>query len=480
MKKIGLIVFSLVLGMFIFQSCEDQDDTAVPVNDFIWKGLNAYYLWQQNVPDLADSRFANQGELNNYLKSYGSPEQLFNHLIYKTDASGNEIDRWSRIFPDFTVLENALQGISKSNGAEFGLFYADESQTTVIGYVRYILPGTDAANKNIHRGDVFYAVNGNILTADNYSQLLNQDTYTLNMATVNSDGSVTPNDIDVFLIKSQYSEDPVYIADTYTTGSHTIGYLMYNGFYSDYDAELNAAFSEFASAGVTDLVLDLRYNGGGSIRTATYLASMITGQFNGQLFAKQQWNSKLQGIYESNNPSALTNLFSNTLSDGSSINSLNLSKVYIITTGSTASASELVINCLKPYIDVVQIGTTTIGKNVGSITMYDSPDFTSKNRNGSHRYAMQPIVLKILNKNNFGEYSSGITPTYEVHENLSSMGTLGDPTEPLYSYAIDKITNGGKPAHINDFKPHKIFKDSRNLKLLGNEMYLENELPSAN
>jgi len=131
---------------------------------------------------------------------------------------------------------------------------------------------------------------------------------------------------------------------------------MYNGFYAGYDSQLNAAFGTLKSANVTDLVLDLRYNSGGSINSATKLASMITGQFTGQLFAKQQWNSKAQAYYESSNPSSLENRFVGGL------NSLQLNKVYILTTKGTASASELVINCLKPYINVVQIGDVTIGK----------------------------------------------------------------------------------------------------------------------
>ena len=472
MKKVSLLLFSLIIGAFVLYSCEDEDDNAVPVNDFIWKGLNLYYLWQEEVPNLADNKYGNQAQLNSFLSAY-SPEELFESLLYQRGV----IDRWSVIFPDFHVLENALQGVAKSTGAEFGLVYTDASETTVMGYVRYVLPDSDAASKNVQRGDIFYAVNGTTLTAENYRQLLNQDSYTLNFADL-SNGVLTPNGQQVTLTKTEYAENPVYRTEVINEGSHTIGYLMYNGFYSNYDAQLNAAFGTLKSAGVTDLVLDLRYNGGGSVQTATYLASMITGQFMGQTFATEQWNAKLQAYYEGNNPSALVNRFDMRLTDGTLFNSLNLSKVYILTTQSTASASELVINCLKPYITVVTIGDTTTGKNVGSVTLYDSPDYTANGRSGSHTYAMQPIVLKIVNKDGFGDYSNGIAADTHLDENLENLGVLGQPTEPYLATAISQITANDRRRPDSPRYVRKHFKDSKSMQRFGNEMYIEH-LPTG-
>lgn len=477
MKKIKILLASLVLGALAFQSCEDMDDNAVPVNDFIWKGLNLYYLWQQDVPNLADDRFATQQNLNSFLESYASPESLFESLLYRKFPDGSNADRFSVIFSDFRVLENVLQGVSTSTGIEFGLAYTDESKTTIFGYVRYVLPGTDAATKNIKRGDIFYAVNGTVLTASNYQGLLGAESYTLNLATYN-DGVITPNGQEVSLVKKEYAENPVYDVKVFNEGGHTIGYLMYNGFYSNYDANLNDAFGQLASQGVTELVLDLRYNSGGSVRTAAYLGSMITGQFNGQVFAKQQWNSKLQKYYEENNASSLLNLFSAQLSNGTAINHLNLNRVYILATGSTASASELVINCLKPYIGVTVIGDTTVGKNVGSVTLYDSPDFSKKGRDGSHRYAMQPIVLRTVNKAGFGEYSSGISPDIQHKEDLGNLGVIGTVNEPLLAEAIAAITGTGRTGRYREPKQFNNVKDSKSMRRFGTEMYLD-EIPEG-
>ena len=244
---------------------------------------------------------------------------------------------------------------------------------------------------------------------------------------------------------------------------------MYNGFYSSYDGQLNTVFGSFQSQNVTDLVIDLRYNSGGSINTATKLASMITGQFTGQVFAKQQWNAKAQSYYLSNNPGSLENKFMGGL------NSLQLNKVYILTSKSSASASELLINCLKPFINVVQIGDVTTGKNVGSITLYDSPNFGKSNVNPSHKYAMQPIVLKIVNKDNFGDYTSGISPTTLFQEDASSLGVLGNNDEPLLNIAINQITGSGKISSQVPLATARNFTDSKSINPLLSEMYLDNK-----
>ncbi len=276
----------------------------------------------------------------------------------------------------------------------------------------------------------------------------------------------------VALIKTTLEENPIFMNKVISSGNHKIGYLMYNGFYSNYDNQLNDAFGSLKSQGITDLVLDLRYNSGGSVLTATRLASMITGQYTGQIFAKQQWNDKINSYLETNNPEVLKNNFTDKIGTAP-INSLNLSKIYILTTKSTASASELVINGLKPYMEVVQIGDITTGKNVGSVTLYDSPTFGKGNRNPNHRYAMQPIVLKIVNAAGFGDYFDGLKPTYELKENLANLDILGNTTEPLLSTAIGKITGTAKMLKQSPEKDFEYFKDLKSINGFQNQMYID-------
>lgn len=461
MKPTIKIAIVLLFASLSFYSCQDQDDVDLAkednleVQDFIWKGLNQYYLWQADVPELADNRFATQAQLNSFLSTYSNPFDLFDALRVNPT-----IDRFSWMVEDYTELEQSFQGITTADGMEFGLSYKPNSNTEIFGYVRYIVPNSDAANKAIKRGDLFTGVNGTQLTVSNYQSLLNLENYTLNLADV-TDGIFTTNGKTVNLVKGVLAENPILINKVIESGSHKIGYVMYNGFYADYDTQLNAAFGELKAAGVTDLVLDLRYNGGGSVQTATRLASMITGQFKGKVFSKQEWNSKINDYFNSEDPELLKDYFTETM-DGQPINSLNLSKVYILTTQSSASASELVINGLKSYINVVQIGDVTTGKNVGSVTLYDSPTFIDKKEiNPNHKYAMQPIVLRIVNADGFGDYYTGLVPNFELKESLSNMGILGDVAEPLLSTAIGKITGTARMVKASPEKNYNYFSDTK-------------------
>jgi carboxyl-terminal processing protease len=468
MKKM-IFILSLFLLLFVDSSCT-KDELTVPdelqINDFVWKGMNLYYLWQNDVPNLSDNRFSDQASLNDFLSGYNNPTTLFNSLRVDTT-----IDRFSVIFSNYEELEGILSGNTLNNGVDFGLRYKTGSTTDIFGWVRYIIPNSSASSQNIQRGTIFYGINGTPLTASNYQSLLSNTTYTLNLADYDN-GNITPNGQSITLTKTQLAENPVFATNVFVEGSKKIGYLMYNGFFSGYENQLNTAFGQLKAQNITHLVLDLRYNSGGSVATATRLASMITGQFTGQVFAKQQWNAKLEAYWQQNNPATLFNNFTTTTNTGTLLNSLNLNKVYVLTSRSTASASELVINGLKPYIQVIQIGDKTTGKNVGSVTLYDSPNFNKSGANPNHKYAMQPIVLKTINADGFGDYQTGLLSDIQQVEDYGNLGVIGDATEPLLSTAINEIIANGKRVP----EPNKTFihfSDSKEIEPLRSEMYVE-------
>ena len=139
---------------------------------------------------------------------------------------------------------------------------------------------------NLKRGDIFYAIDGTPLTLSNYRSLLGASSYTLNLATYDAQNeTLTPNNTSVSLSKTNYSENPIYINQVINTGNNKVGYLMYNGFIGSAtnDLALNNVFGEFKSESINELVLDLRYNPGGSVRTAIWLASMMTGDYTEKL-----------------------------------------------------------------------------------------------------------------------------------------------------------------------------------------------------
>ena len=444
------LLFTTIL--LLFTSCEKSDNYMASENDeihlFIWRAMNNYYLWQPNVPDLSDTRFSSIGQLYTEYSNFSSPRDLFESLRYQPGV----IDRFSWIVDDYIALENSFQGINLSNGMEFGLVRYANDPSKVFGYVRYVIPESDAETKNIERGMLFTEVNGVQLTESNYRSLLFDDSvnYTISLAEFN-DGNPITNTTSINLTKTQLQENPVAIVKTIDEGSHKIGYLLYNQFSSSFDGELNAAFASFQSENITDLIIDLRYNGGGSVATATYLGGMVTGQFNGQLFSKEQWNTKVMNaldasVFENNFTNQIINRDQNqNIILQEPINSLNLNRVYFITSGSSASASELVMNSLSSYIDVSSVGKKTTGKVQGSVTLYDSDNYTRTGDNlaSNHTWAIQPLVLEIKNKDDSNE-PNGIEPTVVFPEDYNNLGVLGERSDPLLDRTIFLIATGGR------------------------------------
>ena len=226
----------------------------------------------------------------------------------------------------------------------------------------------------------------------------------------------------------------------------------------------------------------MRYNGGGSVRTATYLASMINGTNTGKLFSQEFWNEK---VVKNTNPDYFENNFTDQITNNDvniPIESLSLNTVYFIVTDDTASASELVINGMKPYVDVKLVGTKTVGKQVGSITVYDSDNYrkTGSNLNVNHTYAMQPIVLEI--KNSEGQNNpEGYLPEIVLPEDFGredgtiNIGVLGEKSDILLDRTINFITTGSRPSFKNrNYNQEKALIDSKVIQPFSQEMFVEN------
>lgn len=455
MKKIKALV--VLLAALVLTSCfEDRDDNLVQsssIKDFVWKAMNYAYLYKPEVPNLANDRFGSNAEYSEYLDGFTSPEALFESIIYQRET----VDRFSIIVDDYIALEQIQQGIFKTNGMEFALYPAPNSDTELVGVVRLVLNGSEADTKGVKRGDLFAQVNGTTITRTNAEDLLLQDSYTINLGIYNdkgtpetSDDSIDPNGTDIALQKFQFTENPVHTNEVIQVGGENVGYLMYNGFIPGSENELNTVFGNFKSNNVQHLVLDLRYNPGGRVSVMTQLASMITGQFTGEVFEKLIFSENLQNRNTDY-------LFADSI-DGAAINSLGLNKIYVLTTSRSASASEGLINGLAAYIEVVQIGMNTTGKTQASSVFYDSENFGRQGANPAHTYAIRPLIANGVNKNLEAVPGTGLPPSigFEYEERPLNLGVLGDVNEPMLALALADIENSTAKRNIVKEQPQLI------------------------
>jgi len=452
--KLKYVLLTLLVGL-VFTSCSKDSDsnetaTTTPdeINNFVWKAMNSWYYWQSNVADLSDSKIASTNNYANFINGK-TPDALFYSLLYQRGTA----DRFSWIENSNEVVNvSKIAEVKKSGGFSYGLYPKDLNNVNLVALINYIVPGSPAALAGLKRGDVITKINGNQLTSNNYDQLTNtQITLTLaaNVGFTSTAMVTTDKAATVTVSQAEIDENPVAYYEKKVYGNKNIGYLVYNGFKSDYNDELNAAFAKMQSDGINELVLDLRYNGGGSLETAIALAQMINGSFTNKPYVYLDFNDKHNsedGFENLSDKVRVFNLVDNepTFQRDESINSLALTKIYVLVSFETASASELTIQCLKKYISVTTIGEDTVGKFVGSNTLYDSPtsNYTSyANRSTKHKWQLQPITFAYYNKDK-DVNPAKIIPDYAInpYDTFLNLVEFGNVKDPCLKKALELIT----------------------------------------
>lgn len=484
-KRLNLenIIFFVLFSALLISGCNEENVTppvivpdATEVNKFIYTGLHDYYLWNSQVSALSNVKYENADSLNAFLNKYTDPQELFTSLLYKYKV----IDKWSWLVEDSKTIDDWLSGTSKTMGYDLAL---RKLNGTIFGIVRYVYSGSPAEKAGLKRGDLFVTVNDQQITASNYQTLLfDTETYKLGFATM-VDDNIVSNNRSASMTAIVLQENPINKDTIFTYDDKKIGYLVYNGFNSDYDIKLNNVMKNFKDGNIEQMVLDLRYNGGGSVMTSIYLASMIYSTDENLVFARSKYNAAVEKmITEQDGASALVYNFTKKIaatefSPAATISSLNLKKIYVIVSDNTASASELLINGLRPYMNVVVVGINTYGKYTGSWTIRDWIDEDGK-VNPNHKYAMQPITFKIANSEGVSDFVDGLDPTIRAEEDVPHLLPFGDPNEALLAVCLADIK--GVPVTAMALKSAKMgltkVADSHDFKPFAHEMYINPKL----
>lgn len=453
-----LYLFMAVAGSVVISSCKKDKNNPAPTTptntqlsdadslkylmyrimqvSFVDNGRDSTYdlptyYWYSSVP-----------KLDPLSSTYDSADVLLAKMkTYAINPTTNRpYDKYS--FLDHGAVASEIQqGVSGDLGMQ--VTYASDNNNNTYLYVLFADKNSPAGQVGVTRGWQITAINGdgNISydgsNGPNVAKVINavyndpQASFTFKKP----DGSSAT----YTLAKAVYNINPVLFDSVYTVAGKKVGYFVFNTFSAVYNdngptftkSELDRVFGKFQSAGINDLIVDLRYNGGGSVGTTEYMDSLIApASVAGKEMYHYLYNDKLTGM------ESQIGLEDKVMFGGGG--SLNLDHVFFIGTGNTASASELTINNLKPYMDVKLVGDTTYGKPVGFFTFHitDFPNGGAE-KDLADLYA---INFETRNAANNGGYFNGMIPDAPAYDYVDL--PWGSPNDDNLSKIFKFISTG--------------------------------------
>lgn len=403
------ILYHLLALLIIMPACSDDDDDTgtddYDARDAVYDLARAWYLWYDKLPAINPN-------------DYSTPPAVMAALRYEV------YDKWSYVTTQEEWEQYYNEGTYYGHG--YSMSWDGEDQLRI----SKVYPNSPTDRAGITRGWTILEINGyssaTLATMSDWGQVMgdNQAGVVNNFKLKDHNGQTQT----IALTKEDITIASVMNDTVLTAGSSKVGYMVYDAFIEKSYAEIDRAMAGFQSQGVSELVLDMRYNGGGQIDVAKYLCSAIAGQsINKQIFVSYTHNDK-------QSRENWDERFDSTASY-----QLNLSRFFVITTDQTASASELVINSLEPFIDVILVGGDTHGKPVGMYGfLFDG-------------WVIVPICFKTVNSQGTGEYFDGLPADGYVNDDLGH--DFGDPGEACLKAALYYIENGGFPSTKKAYSP---------------------------
>ncbi len=461
-NRLGCFFLISVFSILLFNCKKHNDPEIVDVRDSAYYNTLIYYLWNQNLPDYKQWSNSKNGGLIPNSSTIFKPHNflLVDSVMESPDgirkyseltSNGKNADRYS-----FAIHQIDWEKVSTGSNLGYGFRrkYISDSDLRIV----YVFSSSPMGLAGVKRGWKILSINGISGTTANdvsiQNSLVSNSTSTFVFQLPDNTQKSIP------ITKAAYKADFILSNNIITVNTQKIGYISFYSFLGDNNGQttldsLTKIITGFNNAGVTDLVVDLRYNGGGYVSVSEGFANLLApSTAKGKVMYSTKYNNVLTDYYNSKNI-ALTNNFN------TSGSLLNLSRIVFITSGETASASELLINNLKPYMTVKLVGTTTYGKPVGFPGILIQMSKTDKTQN----YYVFPISFQTVNANNEGGYFYGINVDNTQNDDVTH--DFGDPNEANLKEAISYLTSGSFVRIDNSTSTKKTFNFNSSQEDLG-------------
>lgn len=447
LNRLKLTLSCLIISGYVITGCTKEEGNSDNSGDkskiteetryanrFAREALEIYYYWNEEI-----SKDLNQLDPEKNSDPIATVEKIRYH-----DGT-DEIDKWTMLTDNMDEFTSSVEGVTTTYGYTPKVYLLSENSNKVIAAVAFVSENSPAEKAGIKRGDLIYKIDGKTLTTENYLDLFYSSQIKLSMAKL--DGNTITPTTELSLEAVKMYENPILCDSVYNLDGKKVGYLAYSSFDLKSIPELINICKEFKNEGIKELILDLRYNGGGYVITENVLASMFAPQVNvtnKDVFEKEDYNEFFTKYYEQEGISTITRFQTEYNYEDMDLNvstkdaNIGLEKIYGIITGNSASASEALLSGLMPYMDIELIGEQSHGKYCTG-WMLAAEDAYDKVPQVIKDWGIYVMVSIYKNANDETPcMPNGLTPNVEAEDNPLETYQLGDENEAMLRIALEK------------------------------------------
>lgn len=449
LNRLKLTLYCLIISGYVITGCTKEEGNSDNSGDkskiteetryanrFAREALEIYYYWNEEI-----SKDLNQLDPEKNSDPIATVEKIRYH-----DGT-DEIDKWTMLTDNMDEFTSSVEGVTTTYGYTPKVYLLSEDSNEVIAAVAFVSENSPAEKAGIKRGDLIYKIDGKTLTTENYLDLFYSSQIKLSLAKLVGN-TITPT-TELSLEAVKMYENPILCDSVYNFNGKKVGYLAYSSFDLKSIPELINICKEFKNEGIKELILDLRYNGGGYVITENVLASMFAPQVNvtnKDVFEKEDYNEFFTKYYEQEGISTITRFQTEYNYEDMDLNvstkdaNIGLEKIYGIITGNSASASEALLSGLMPYMDIELIGEQSHGKYCTGwmLAAEDAYDKVPQVIKDWGIYVMVSIYKNVNDETPC--MPNGLKPNVEaeVKDNPLETYQLGDENEAMLRVALEK------------------------------------------